>query len=107
MIIMVIASVIRLVIACLVVIMLMSLVEANPDAKRLYDDLLSNYNRLIRPVANNTDMIIVRMGYKLSQLVDLVSLGNLERAICIPGILRGFWNNTLREEFDFRCWECE
>jgi len=25
--------------------------RANPDAKRLYDDLLSNYNRLIRPVS--------------------------------------------------------
>ena len=50
-IIMVIASVIRLVITCLVVIMWMSLVEANPDSKRLYDDLLSNYTRLIRPVA--------------------------------------------------------
>ena len=48
---MVIASVIRLVITCLVVIMWMSLVEANPDSKRLYDDLLSNYTRLIRPVA--------------------------------------------------------
>ena len=50
-IIMVIASVIRLVITWLVVIMWMSLVEANPDSKRLYDDLLSNYTRLIRPVA--------------------------------------------------------
>ena len=49
-------------------------IEANPDAKRLYDDLLSNYNRLIRPVANNTDKITVRMGLKLSQLVDLVRL---------------------------------
>jgi hypothetical protein len=49
-----------------------SQIEANPDAKRLYDDLLSNYNRLIRPVANNTDKITVRMGLKLSQLVDLV-----------------------------------
>ena len=47
---------------------------ANPDAKRLYDDLLSNYNRLIRPVANNTDKITVRMGLKLSQLVDLVRI---------------------------------
>ncbi|CAF4828162.1 unnamed protein product [Pieris macdunnoughi] len=28
------------------------LLEANPDVKRLYDDLLSNYNRLIRPVIN-------------------------------------------------------
>ena len=52
---------------------LVSLVQPNPDAKRLYDDLLSNYNRLIRPVANNTDKITVKMGLKLSQLVDLVS----------------------------------
>lgn len=47
--------------------------DANPDAKRLYDDLLSNYNRLIRPVSNNTDKVTVKMGLKLSQLVDLVS----------------------------------
>ena len=53
---------------------LVALVQPNPDAKRLYDDLLSNYNRLIRPVANNTDKITVKMGLKLSQLVDLVSL---------------------------------
>ena len=45
---------------------------ANPDAKRLYDDLLSNYNRLIRPVSNNSDKVVVKMGLKLSQLVDLV-----------------------------------
>ena len=50
-----------------------AVVQPNPDAKRLYDDLLSNYNRLIRPVANNTDKITVKMGLKLSQLVDLVS----------------------------------
>ena len=49
----------------------------NPDAKRLYDDLLSNYNRLIRPVANNTDKITVKMGLKLSQLVDLVNIINI------------------------------
>ena len=51
-----------------------TLVQPNPDAKRLYDDLLSNYNRLIRPVANNTDKITVKMGLKLSQLVDLVRM---------------------------------
>ena len=53
--------------------LLLPLAAGNPDAKRLYDDLLSNYNRLIRPVANNTDKITVKMGLKLSQLVDLVS----------------------------------
>ena len=77
----------------LVIFFLHGRVQPNPDAKRLYDDLLSNYNRLIRwvfclltlrasvrscnytfrPVANNTDKITVKMGLKLSQLVDLVS----------------------------------
>ena len=33
--------------------------HANPDAKRLYDDLLSNYNRLVRPVSNHTEQINV------------------------------------------------
>ncbi|XP_031636448.1 acetylcholine receptor subunit beta-like 2 isoform X3 [Contarinia nasturtii] len=45
--------------------------EANPDAKRLYDDLLSNYNRLIRPVVNNTETLTVWLGLKLSQLMEV------------------------------------
>ncbi|CAG5099839.1 Similar to nAChRbeta2: Acetylcholine receptor subunit beta-like 2 (Drosophila melanogaster) [Cotesia congregata] len=45
--------------------------EANPDAKRLYDDLLSNYNRLIRPVVNNTETLTVWLGLKLSQLIEM------------------------------------
>jgi hypothetical protein len=51
--------------------------EANPDAKRLYDDLLSNYNRLIRPVSNNTDTVLVKLGLRLSQLIDLVSTASI------------------------------
>ncbi|KAK7870122.1 hypothetical protein R5R35_011097 [Gryllus longicercus] len=45
--------------------------EANPDAKRLYDDLLSNYNRLIRPVTNNSETLTVYLGLKLSQLIEV------------------------------------
>jgi len=44
---------------------------ANPDAKRLYDDLLSNYNRLIRPVENNTEKLTVHLGLRLSQLIGV------------------------------------
>lgn len=47
---------------------------ANPDAKRLYDDLLSTYNRLIRPVSNNNDTVLVKLGLRLSQLIELVSM---------------------------------
>lgn len=46
-------------------------VAANEDAKRLYDDLLSNYNRWIRPVGNNSDRLTVKMGLRLSQLIDV------------------------------------
>jgi len=45
--------------------------EANPHAKRLYDDLLHDYNRLIRPVPNFTETLTVRLGLKLSQLIDV------------------------------------
>lgn len=48
-------------------------VYGSADAKRLYDDLLSNYNRLIRPVGNNSDRLTVKMGLKLSQLIEVVS----------------------------------
>lgn len=59
-----------------IIVSLFTFVRANPDAKRLYDDLLSNYNRLIRPVSNNTDTVLVKLGLRLSQLIDLVSKCN-------------------------------
>ncbi|EDX11548.1 GD15067 [Drosophila simulans] len=46
-------------------------VAGNPDAKRLYDDLLSNYNKLVRPVVNTTDVLKVCIKLKLSQLIDV------------------------------------
>ncbi|VVD05460.1 unnamed protein product [Leptidea sinapis] len=45
--------------------------DGNPDAKRLYDDLLSNYNKLVRPVLNVSDALAVRIKLKLSQLIDV------------------------------------
>ncbi|XP_015377785.1 PREDICTED: acetylcholine receptor subunit alpha-like, partial [Diuraphis noxia] len=53
----------------LVIIRLM--VSANPDAKRLYDDLLSSYNKLVRPVVNTSDVLRVSIKLKLSQLIDV------------------------------------
>jgi len=43
----------------------------NPHAKRLYDDLLHDYNRLIRPVSNFSETLTVKLGLKLSQLIDV------------------------------------
>ena len=47
----------------------------NPDARRLYDDLLANYYNLVRPVINSTDVLSVKMTLRLSQLIDVVSTG--------------------------------
>merc|ERR1711962_204447 len=44
---------------------------ANQDAKRLYSNLLANYNRLIRPVANSSDRLTVHMRLKLSQVIGV------------------------------------
>ena len=63
-----------LLLASMLMLMSTSSVHANPDAKRLYDDLLSHYNRLIRPVSNNSEVVTVRLGLHLSQLIDLVSV---------------------------------
>ncbi|XP_071040990.1 acetylcholine receptor subunit alpha-like 1 [Parasteatoda tepidariorum] len=57
--------------AFVVVCWFVGLGAGNPDAKRLYDDLMSSYNRLIRPVSNNSDTLTVKMGLKLSQLIDV------------------------------------
>jgi nicotinic acetylcholine receptor, invertebrate len=51
--------------------------RGNPDAKRLYDDLLSNYNKLVRPVANVSDALEVKIKLKLSQLIDVVIMSDL------------------------------
>lgn len=67
---------------------------ANPEAKRLYDDLLSNYNRLIRPVVNNSETLTVWLGLKLSQLMEV----NLKNQVVIHLIFvheTEFNNNAL------------
>lgn len=51
------------------------LASANPDAKRLYDDLLrkKKYNKLMRPVKDHSTNLTVKINLKLSQLIDVVS----------------------------------
>ncbi|KAL4228144.1 Neuronal acetylcholine receptor subunit [Mactra antiquata] len=66
---------------CGSVLVLMNLeCEANDDAKRLYHDLLiqNKYNKLIRPVGNNTnEPLTVKMGIRLSQIIDVDELNQV------------------------------
>lgn len=71
------------------------LVSGNPDAKRLYDDLLSSYNKLVRPVVNTSDVLRVSIKLKLSQLIDVVSVSYLSKyGLLIFFATKGFqhWN---------------
>lgn len=53
--------------------------QANSDANRLYEDLMMSYNRFVRPVQNDSDTLVVKLGLKLSQLIDVVSTVATER----------------------------
>jgi hypothetical protein len=45
-----------------------------PHERRLLKDLLSNYQVLERPVANESEPILVSFGLTLQQIIDVVSL---------------------------------
>lgn len=51
-----------------------ALAVANKDAARLFEDLLADYNKLVRPVENNTATLVVKFKLKLSQLLDVVKI---------------------------------
>lgn len=87
-----------LLVVCVLLVELALVGSANPDAKRLYDDLLSNYNRLIRPVGNNSEKITVKMGLKLSQLIEL----NLKSQILTTNV----WVEQVWHDYKLR-WEPE
>ena len=69
----------------------------NPDAGRLYRDLLSDYDRLIRPVSKHTEIVTIKLGLRLSQIVDLVCTGSSKSIVSVlKGIktLKLFFNKT-------------
>lgn len=71
--------------------------SCNKDASRLFEDLLADYNKLVRPVDNNSETLIVRFKLKLSQLLDVVSASSffssfrLSAALFVEVVLRGFF----------------
>ena len=55
-----------------------NLIDTNEDAKRLFDDLLSNYNLQVRPVEKTGDLIKLHLGIRLSQIADIVSIFSIK-----------------------------
>ena len=66
--------------------------HGNPDAKRLYDDLLkkSGYNKLVRPVGNYSEAVKVKFGLKFAQLNDVVKCMRacVRKCSCLHHILK-------------------
>lgn len=52
---------------------LLAFTVGHPPTKRLHDDLLSDYNRLIRPVTNHSETLVINLSLKLTQLIEMVS----------------------------------
>jgi len=48
-------------------------VNGNEHAKRLYTDLMEDYDKLIRPVNNDSETLTVKLGLRLTQLLGVVS----------------------------------
>uniref|UniRef100_A0AAN0N5Z2 Nicotinic acetylcholine receptor n=1 Tax=Polyphagotarsonemus latus TaxID=1204166 RepID=A0AAN0N5Z2_9ACAR len=65
---------------------------SNQDAKRLYDDLMSNYSNLVRPVKNLSEPVTVRIKLKLSQLIEV----NLKDQIMTTSMwVEQYWHDGL------------
>lgn len=46
--------------------------EGSMEGTRLYDELLKNYEPLVRPVRNESDPIVVKLGIDIQQLINVV-----------------------------------
>ena len=62
----------------------------NKHAARLFEDLLGDYNKLVRPVDINSQTLVVKFKLKLSQLLDVVSSALL--LILLP---KGTWCSSV------------
>ena len=47
-----------------------------PNERRLINDLTANYNKLERPVANESEAVVLKFGLTLQQIMDVVSRGH-------------------------------
>lgn len=52
---------------------LVSIITANKHASQLYEDLMYDYNKNVRPVKNSTQPVIVQFGASLIRIIDVVS----------------------------------
>ena len=54
-------------------------VWSGPHERRLINDLMSKYNNLERPVANESEALVLKFGLTLQQIIDVVSCTRRQR----------------------------
>ena len=52
---------------------LMAVILCGPHERRLINDLMRSYKTLERPVANESDAVVLKFGLTLQQIMDVVS----------------------------------
>ena len=52
---------------------------SGPHERRLINDLMKKYNNLERPVANESEALVLKFGLTLQQIIDVVSHKTLMR----------------------------
>lgn len=62
---------------------------SNIYEKELQEDIIRGYNRLVRPVQHNSDILVVRFGVRLVSLLDVVSWIKIYKILII--IESNFW----------------
>ena len=50
---------------------------AGPNERRLLTDLMANYNKLERPVANESEAVVLKFGLTLQQIMDVVGYSSV------------------------------
>ncbi|OQV25615.1 putative Acetylcholine receptor subunit alpha-like 1 [Hypsibius exemplaris] len=60
------------------------------DGRRLFDSLMSGYNKLVRPVRNDTMSLDISLGIKLTQLIDV---DEVDQVVQTNIWLRQEWND--------------
>ena len=58
--------------SCVYLIMLLGIL-CGPHERRLINDLMANYKTLERPVANESEAVVLKFGLTLQQIMDVVS----------------------------------
>jgi len=78
----------------LLLLFLLPFARGNPDARRLYDDLLGDetlYNKNVRPVADHREVTVVKMGIRMTQLNDV---DEINQFITTSGWIKQEWHDN-------------